>query len=286
MTTFSDMMQNKAATVSRFLDAYFAPTGQQLPHAQARLREAMRYSLLQEGKRFRPTLAMLVAEALGHSPERVLPFAAAVECIHTYSLIHDDLPVMDNDDYRRGLPTNHKVYGDATALLAGDALLTEAFRMLARAYHHEPTIATQLVFLLSEASGFDGMVGGQEIDLNSKKVSVTLDELEVMHRLKTGALISVAAVGAAHLCFATETQLEQIKVYSQNLGLAFQVADDILDFIPDKPEPGSYPALMGIEQTKVYLNELTAQLLESISGWSALANPLRELAQYNLQRKK
>jgi geranylgeranyl diphosphate synthase type II len=300
-----ERLLKNAALVERFLSDYFseseavlalahvqkqsfqsaADTPAPPPHSISNLLQSTRYSLLQPGgKRFRPGLAIMTAEALGHSVERVLPFAAAVECIHTYSLIHDDLPVMDNDDMRRGQPTNHKVYGDATALLAGDALLTEAFRMLATAYAKEPQLAIQAVGELARAAGIYGMVGGQAIDMNSKSEEITVEELESMHRLKTGALIAVAASGAARLCGATPAQQEQITVYAENLGLAFQVADDILDYLPEKPEPGSYPALLGLEKTRAYLEELSKQCEASLQSWSSAAEPLRELAKFNTLR--
>jgi geranylgeranyl diphosphate synthase type II len=278
------LMQERASLLVRFLDIYFDKT-QQLQGGHQRLLESVRYSLLQEGgKRFRPVLAMLVAEALGSRPERVLPFAAAVECIHTYSLIHDDLPAMDNDDFRRGQPTNHRQFDESTAILAGDALLTEAFRLVADNYIAEPDLAVRVVSELALASGFHGMVGGQAIDMSAKKESITLDELRQMHRLKTGALIRVSGVGSAILCRASAGQLEAIQEYADHLGLAFQVADDILDYAPEKPEPGSYPAIMGIERTRELLRELTEACLGNLKIFGEAAEPLRLIARYNGSR--
>ncbi len=277
-------MQSRAEKLVDYLDRHFQEKSQ-MPVGHDRLTRSVRYSLLQEGgKRFRPVLAMLTAEALGQSIERVLPFAAAIECVHTYSLIHDDLPAMDDDDFRRGQPTNHKKFDEATAILAGDALLTEAFQLVADAYANEPSLALRAIQELAHASGLRGMVGGQAIDMASKKESIRLDDLRQMHNLKTGALIRVSAVGAAILSGAKPNELSDITRYSENLGLAFQVADDLLDFDLAKPEPGSYPALLGPEKTREFLEELTRGCLASLESWSDSAEPLREIAIYNERR--
>ena len=283
-----------AALASKFrshadlLVQFFENHFQGKPHflaGERRLLESMRYSLLQEGgKRFRPVLAMLTAEALGQKADAAVAFAGAVECVHTYSLIHDDLPAMDNDDFRRGQPTNHKKFDEAIAILAGDGLLTEAFVLIAQHYQHAPEIAVRLTSELAMASGFQGMVGGQAIDMGSKKESITAEELKRMHRLKTGALIRVASVGAAQLSGANSDQLTQIERYAENLGLAFQVADDILDYDPEKLEPGSYPAILGIEATSAFLKELTDTCLDCLAAWPPAAEPLREIARYNATR--
>lgn len=248
------------------------------------LQDSIRYSTLTGGKRFRPALAMMTAEALGHSSERALPLAAAIECIHTYSLIHDDLPSIDDDDFRRGIPTNHKVFGDSTAILAGDALLTEAFAILSDGYASEPAVAIQAVSAVAHAAGLYGMVGGQAIDVAAKSEEISLGELETMHRMKTGALIKVAGQGAAIVCFATAEKIGQATYFAESLGLAFQVADDVLDYDPEKPEPGSYPALLGLERTKSYLTELTDRCLALIESWPSSAEPLRDLAKFNKLR--
>ena len=282
--TLETVMATQSELLVAFLDRHFA-VKPSLLQGHRRLSDSMRYSLLQEGgKRFRPVLAMLTAEALGEKSERVLPFAAAVECVHTYSLIHDDLPAMDNDDFRRGQPTNHKKFDESTAILAGDALLTEAFTLIAENYAYEPKHALRAVQLLAQAAGFNGMVGGQAIDMASKKESITLDELRLMHELKTGALIRVSAVGAAALCQASQEQTIEITRYAESLGLAFQVADDLLDFDLAHPEPGSYPALLGPDRTRHFLNELTETCLLSLKAWPKSAEPLRQIARYNQNR--
>ncbi len=272
--------QFHAATLVTFLDRYFEGG---LTPSHRRLYDSVRYSLLQEGgKRFRPVLAMLVAEALGAKASVVLPYAAAVECVHTYSLIHDDLPAMDNDDMRRGQLTNHRKFDEATAILAGDALLTEAFQLIVD--YLEQGVAVEAVKELAHASGLKGMVGGQAIDMASKKESITLDELRLMHALKTGALIRAAARGAAKVAKASHADVEKITRYAEDLGLAFQVADDLLDFDQAQPEPGSYPALLGPEKTQEFLEELTQSCLKSLEAFDANAEPLRAMALYNQNR--
>lgn len=274
--------QTHASTLVKFLDEHFEGG---LTPSHRRLYESVRYSLLQEGgKRFRPVLAMLVAEALGAKAEAVLPFAAAVECVHTYSLIHDDLPAMDDDDMRRGQLTSHRKFDEATAILAGDALLTEAFRLIADHYASEPKTAVEAIQELAHASGLEGMVGGQAIDMASKKESITLDELRLMHKLKTGALIRSAARGAAKVAKANPAQTEQLTRYAEDLGLAFQVADDLLDFDQAQPEPGSYPALLGPERTREFLEELTQSCLDALEAFDEKAEPLRAMALYNQSR--
>lgn len=276
--------QDRVALLTRFLDLHFALRPALSP-GHRKLYESARYSLLQEGgKRFRPVLAMLTAEALGKTSESVLPYAAAVECVHTYSLIHDDLPAMDNDDLRRGQPTNHRKFDEATAILAGDALLTEAFQLIADHYRSKPAQAILAVSELAGASGLRGMVGGQGIDIASKKESITLDELRFMHQLKTGALIRASVRGSAQIAGASVVELERLTRFAEDLGLAFQVADDILDFDPNKPEPGSYPALLGVEKTKGLLGDLTASCLEALSTFGASAEPLRSITVYNQTR--
>jgi geranylgeranyl diphosphate synthase type II len=279
-----ELTATHAEALARFLDQHFALTPDLLS-GDRRLFESVRYSLLQEGgKRFRPVLAMLVAEAIGARPEKVLAYAAAVECIHTYSLIHDDLPAMDNDDVRRGQPTNHRKFDEATAILAGDALLTEAFQLIADHYQNEPAQAIKAVSELAKASGLRGMVGGQGIDMASKKEVITIAELRLMHKLKTGALIRSAARGSAQIAGATADQLKAVTQFAEDLGLAFQVADDLLDFDEIKPEPGSYPALLGPDKTRTFLQELTQSCLKSLSQFDEKAEPLRSIAVYNQNR--
>lgn len=278
------LMEGAAADVNDLLGHLF-PEDNERADGWQRLMASIRYSLLQEGaKRFRPTLAMLAADALGADRERVLPFAAAVECVHTYSLIHDDLPAMDNDDFRRGLPTNHKKFDEATAILAGDALITDAFAILGEAYAEIPHVAVRAIVELSRAAGSQGMVGGQAIDMAAKKATLDIEDLRLLHLLKTGALIRVSAVGAAIVSEATEEQIEDLSDFATALGLAFQVADDLLDYSQERPESGSYCAVLGPEKTREFLIELTNEALEAIVLWDEKADSLRALAEFNRDR--
>ena len=244
----------------------------------------MKYSAGQGGKRIRPILSVFVAETMNSSADQVIPFCIAVEMIHTYSLIHDDLPCMDNDDFRRGQPTNHKVFGEATALLAGDALLTESFHLLSRAYKSNPSLALKLIQLTTEAAGIQGMVGGQAIDLAAQKSSSHLEEVLLIHQLKTGAVIRLAAEGAACICTDNIQTQAQFRKYGELLGLAFQIADDVLDYNPEKMEPGSFPALMGIEETQNYLNKVTQEAVQIAGSLNPEVNSLKNLALYNQNR--
>ncbi len=227
--------------------------------ADARLFDAMRYSLLGGGKRLRPMLALAACEAVGGALEAALGLACAVEMIHTYSLIHDDLPCMDNDDLRHGRPTNHKVYGDAIATLAGDALVTDAFKILARSALDGVAVQRVLATVaeLSEAAGSGGMVGGQVIDILSERKRLGLDELKLLHSKKTGAMFLASILGGARLGGASDAELEALDAYAHALGLAFQVVDDILDIEASTEQMGkrtgkdeahgknTFPALIG-----------------------------------------
>lgn len=245
----------------------------------SRFVESMNYSLFSEGKRFRPLLAVLTAKALEKPPEQVLPLAAAVELIHTYSLIHDDLPCMDNDDFRRGLPTNHKMFGEAGALLAGDALLTMAFGILAQS--PSPKAATA-VALLSEAAGPRGMVGGQVLDIEAQ--TPDQDLLKQIHARKTGKLIQVSVEGAAALCEATTKQIQDLKTYGELLGLAFQLADDLQDFDEGDPEKVSYCSSLGVPETIRYLEETSDQALACLTTFGKSADGLRQMIKLNRDR--
>lgn len=276
------MLTNHSKDVESFLDQNF----QSGEGVQEHILSAMRYSLLQRGaKRFRANLACFTVEALGHQIEKVLPFAAALECIHTYSLIHDDLPSMDNDDIRRGEPTNHKVFGEAKALLAGDGLLTEAFGLIGRGYASQPEVGLKLVALLSKACGMQGMISGQVRDIESMNHPLEkLEQLKLMHEQKTGALIQAAIDGGGVVGSATSDQAKQLHQFGQNLGLAFQVKDDLLDSSDDKGM--SYTKFMGIDGAQNFLQELTKECLTKLSDWGYEADSLREMANYNLKRKQ
>ncbi|WP_413943789.1 polyprenyl synthetase family protein [Bdellovibrio sp. HCB-162] len=274
----------RVETVNQYVEKYLSTM--ELPQGEAisELRKSMLYSATNGGKRFRPVLSLLVAELFGCSQERILPFATAVELIHTYSLIHDDLPCMDNDDVRRGKPTNHKVFGEDFALLAGDALLTEAFLLIADGYSDTSFLVGQLTRLLSEAAGVRGMVGGQAIDLRAGQKKFSKEELTHLHLLKTGALIRVAVEGAAVIAGARPMDIESLRKFGEGLGLAFQVADDVLDHGEKDQDQRSFTGIMGLEGTKTYLQEISKNTLAELHKVSAEAPMLEYLISFNLSR--
>ena len=284
------------ARVNAALERLFVAPAPEL----ARLYEAVRYSVMNGGKRVRPLLAYAACEALGAAPEQANGAACAVELIHAYSLVHDDLPAMDDDDLRRGQPTTHKAFDEACAILAGDGLQSLAFSALL-----DPTLTTldaetrlRMVNGLAFAAGPAGMVGGQAIDLGSVGLKLDQAALEYMHRHKTGALIEASVqLGALASGRATETALNALSVYARAIGLAFQVQDDILDVESDTATLGkrqgadiardkpTYPALMGLAQAKGYALELRDQALNALRPFDAAAEPLRELARYIVDRR-
>jgi geranylgeranyl diphosphate synthase type II len=263
------------------------------------IHEAMRYSLFAGGKRVRPILAIAAAEAVGAKTAELLPAAGALELIHTYSLMHDDLPAMDNDDYRRGRPTCHKVFGEANAILAGDGLLTMAFEVLSDPRRLKAVPAKTLVAIIREiamASGVFGMVGGQVVDMESEGKDVDFPTLEYIHTHKTGALIRAAVRVGALYGKATKRQLAALTRYGELTGLAFQIADDILDLTGTREEIGkdvgsdlkkgkkTYPAFLGIEESRRRAREITDRALEALRDFDRKADPLRELAKYIINR--
>ena len=268
-------------------------------HPQA-LSEAMRYSVFAGGKRVRPILLLAATEALGGDGEAVLPAACALEFVHTYSLIHDDLPAMDDDDYRRGQFTSHKVFGEAVAILTGDALLTYAFEVMAGpdlAARFAPAVLLEATHCLARAAGFSGMVGGQVVDMASEGREVSLDVLEYIHRHKTAALIGAAVSIGGLLGGGSAAQLEALKRYGQAIGLAFQIADDVLDVEGDSAALGkqagqdekhgkaTYPALLGLEASRRHAATLLNEALVALSDFDAGAERLRQLARFIVNRK-
>ena len=265
-----------------------------------RLYAAMRYSVMNGGKRVRPLLVYAACEALEGDLERADGAACAVELIHAYSLVHDDLPAMDDDDLRRGQPTTHKAFDEASAILAGDGLQSLAFEVLAdhRRNPQDAETRLQMIELLSQAAGPAGMVGGQAIDLGSVGRRLDQQALEVMHRHKTGALIEASVqLGALASGNADEPALRSLQHYAQAIGLAFQVQDDILDVESDTATLGktqgkdeanhkpTYPALLGMEAAKAYALELRDQALHALRPFGDSAEPLRELARYIVERR-
>lgn len=262
---------------------------------------AMNYSLFAGGKRLRPILCMAGAEAVGGDSRDVLPFACGLELIHTYSLIHDDLPSMDDDDLRRGKPTNHRVFGEAVAILAGDGLLTEAFRLMTQMELPnglEPYALLNATGLIASAAGYQGMVGGQVADIQSEGKEVDLSLVEFIHAHKTGALISASASSGAILGGAKDKELSAITSYGQKIGLAFQIADDILDIEGDSKVLGkgvggdarkgkiTYPAVLGLDKSKEIQRELVEHAVELLKPFEHRADPLRHIAMYIIERKK
>lgn len=284
------------ARVNAALDTLFSAPSPEL----ARLYEAMRYSVMNGGKRVRPLLAYAACEALGGQAEQANGAACAVELIHAYSLVHDDLPAMDDDDLRRGQPTTHKQFDEACAILAGDGLQSLAFSaLLDPALSDCPAqIRLEMVSALALAAGPAGMVGGQAIDLGSVGLKLDQNALEYMHRHKTGALIEASVrLGALASGRSTPEQLQALQVYARAIGLAFQVQDDILDVESDTQTLGkrqgadiardkpTYPALLGLDAAKVYALELRDQALAALRPFDAAAEPLRDLARYIVERR-
>jgi geranylgeranyl diphosphate synthase type II len=263
--------------------------------------QAMKYSLMADGKRIRPVLCLAAAEAVGGKPQTVLPAACALEIVHTYSLIHDDLPAMDDDDLRRGKPTCHVAFDEATAILAGDALLTLAFQVLSSVQFTGENQASgwlKVIHIISTAAGYQGMIRGQMLDMASEGQHLTVDELKSMHALKTGALIEASLVCGALLADARKHQLEILKTYAQNIGLAFQVTDDILNVEGNPKEMGkavgtdqlreksTYPAILGLETSRQFAKNLVEKALQALEIFDKKAEPLRGLATYIIDRKR
>lgn len=258
--------------------------------------EAMRYSLFAGGKRLRPIMLMAAADAVGGEGSRYLNVACGLEMIHTYSLIHDDLPAMDNDDYRRGKLTSHKVFGDGMAILAGDALLTEAFTTMLSQPDVDPRILLTVIKEISAAAGAKGMIGGQVIDLSSEGKMIDLETVELMHQGKTGALFQAALRAGAQLAGAEYWQVEALTEYAQQFGLAFQITDDILDVTGSQEKIGkpvgsdirnhkaTYVTLYSLAEAKEMAKETVDKALAAVSKFGAEADVLREMVKSLLSR--
>ncbi|HXN86366.1 MAG TPA: farnesyl diphosphate synthase [Candidatus Binataceae bacterium] len=295
MFILDNYLKERAALIECALASTVAAHG----GLESRLFEAMRYSLLGGGKRLRPILALAACEAVGGSIDAAMNFACAVEMIHTYSLIHDDLPIMDNDDLRHGKPTNHKVYGDAIATLAGDALVTDAFGVIARSplAAKSPAIVLEVIAELSNAAGSAGMVAGQVIDLLGEGRTMNLEQLEYLHGKKTGALFLASVRGGARLGGATSSRLDSLTKYAQAMGLSFQVVDDLLDVEASTEQMGkrtnkdqaagknTYPVLMGIERSRQLARDLQGRANAALSSFDTRADPLRAIANFIVERK-
>ncbi len=282
----------KKEKVEEFIKAYFTPSIK-----PSILHDSVLYSLTAGGKRLRPVLCIASYEAC-EGKKDITPYATAIEFIHTYSLIHDDLPSMDNDDLRRGKPTNHKVFGEGIAILAGDGLLTEAFRILSNpAYADvEPSNLIKVIHELSSSAGVYGMVGGQAMDLISEGKEPDRDSVEFIHLNKTAKLISASVKSGAILASADEEKIKRIEKYGLSIGLAFQIIDDILDIEGSTEEIGkpkgsdiergkmTYPRVYGIAQSKKKAEELIDKALNALETFDHKAEPLREIARYIIKR--
>lgn len=288
-----DYLNQRRADIDAALDHYLPSTTAR----PERLHEAIRYSVQAPGKRLRPILVVAGSESVGGHAGHVMPTACALECIHAFSLIHDDLPCMDNDDYRRGRLTNHKVYGDALALLAGDALLALAFQLIADNVATAPVDRVLVTLrMVSVASGTWGMVGGQVVDMESQGQEVSTETLSYIHAHKTGALLTASVLAGATLSGAADAQIEALRAYGNHIGLAFQIADDILDVtgveaVIGKPvgsdeerDKATYPKLYGLENSRRLAIAEVDAALAALANFDSQAEPLRAIARYIVER--
>lgn len=293
LTLASDFLEQSRQQIDRELERSIRAGA-----ASPRLDEAMRYSVLGGGKRIRPALCLATARALGSNQTAAIAPACALELVHAYSLVHDDLPAMDDDDLRRGRSTVHIAFDEATAILAGDALQTLAFALLSDAPELSDQQRMSMIRTLARASGHQGMVGGQAIDLESVGQQLTIDQLENMHRHKTGALIEASVrLGALTADTVTEQQLAALARFASALGLAFQVQDDLLDIEGETAVIGkrqgsdvarakpTFPSLLGIAGAREHLNELLSQAHQALDGFGEEAGALRAMADYVVARR-
>jgi geranylgeranyl diphosphate synthase type II len=297
-------LQEKKMIVDSALERYFpnTPEGEGEVKLSNSLHRAIRHSLLDGGKRIRPILSIAAFEAVGGKGDHILPFACALEMIHTYSLIHDDLPAMDNDDYRRGKPTCHKMFGEAIGILAGDGLLTEAFKLMTnRSNWDDPSndkaLILDVVHEIAQAAGISGMVGGQVADIESEGKEIDLPLLQYIHTHKTGAMILASIRVGARLGGASGETLRAFTRYAERIGLAFQIIDDILNVEGKATALGkstgtdlsrgkaTYPSLLGVEESKRRAAELVESAVESLKPYGPGADPLREIARFIIARE-
>jgi len=288
-------LKDRKKIVEEALERYLPAKEASPPEIHA----AMHYSVMAHGKRIRPILCLAALEACGGDMAPAMPVACALELIHTYSLIHDDLPAMDNDDFRRGQPTSHKVFGEAIAILAGDALLTEAFVLLSRAEKVRLTAERRLAVIqeIARAAGVAGMVGGQALDIQAEKSPPDFEGLTEIHQRKTGALIVAAVKSGAILAGAGDDKMQALGLYGSHIGIAFQIADDILNVEGDRELMGkqtgsdaargkvTYPALLGLESARAKLAGHVAAAVSAIASFDSRALPLRVIAHFVMERK-
>jgi geranylgeranyl diphosphate synthase type II len=296
MVDIQRYLERQREKIDRFL-AQVVPDGEAVPKI---LYESMRYSLLGGGKRIRPILTIAAAEAVGTESDGILPFAAALEFIHTYSLVHDDLPAMDNDDFRRGRPTNHKTFGEGMAILAGDALLTMAFELCSNPKLKDCVPQDRQVQIIQElavGAGHGGMVGGQVLDIQAENQDIDLRSLQTIHTFKTGRLIRASVRIGGIFGDATSSQLDSLTAYSEDIGLAFQIADDVLNMIGTREELGkdpgtdakrgkkTYPTFYGVEGARDLAEQHIKRAIKWLDEFDQKADPLRALAEYITNRR-
>lgn len=279
-------LQSRIKTIDSALEEYLAVHD----NPQKSIYEAMRYSVFAGGKRLRPILMTEFCRICGGSLDEIIPFACAIEMIHTYSLIHDDLPAMDNDDLRRGMPTSHIKFGEAQAILAGDALLNKAFEIACGYNGTHSSRALRAMKILADSSGTEGMIGGQVVDIKSEHHDITLDELKYIQLLKTGAIIRSSCKIGAVMAGADEEKINAADEFAKNLGAAFQICDDVLDVTGSEKELGkpigsdaqskknTYVTIMGIEKSKELINEYTKNAIDALAVFGHEAEFLIELA--------
>jgi len=293
--TFEHRLKENARSVDDWLDKRIDDADVSAPQ----LWRAMRYAALGAGKRLRPFLLIETAGIFDISREAALPAACALECIHCYSLVHDDLPAMDDDDLRRGKPTVHLHFDEATAILAGDSLLTLAFEILSDpSAHSDPVLGLELVQALAKASGVDGMAGGQMLDLAAEVAPASLEDIKLIQSLKTGCLITHACQAGAILGRASVEQTAQLMTYAENIGLAFQIADDLLDHEGTSDTIGkatqkdagagkaTFVSLLGAIEARALAQQLVEQAIEAVSSFGAKAEMLRAAAEFAVSREK
>lgn len=286
-------LRKRTELVDKALDRYVP----ELDNPQGEIYKAMRYSLFAGGKRLRPILMLETAKMCGGSWEDVEPFACAMEMIHTYSLIHDDLPAMDNDDLRRGMPTSHIKFGEDMAILAGDALLNKAFEIVSSHNYDNPCKAMRAISVLSASSGTEGMIGGQVVDLKSEGVKIPLERLRYIHLLKTGALIRSSCIIGAVMAGAGDEDIAAIDDFAVNLGIAFQIQDDILDVIGSEEDLGkpigsddecgknTYVTVCGLEKSLESVKEFSEKAKQALAPFGNRAGFLIRLTEYLTDRR-
>lgn len=287
---FEDACQEKIIKINQFLENFYNEM------SISEVNKAMEYSLAAGGKRLRPLLLLAAVEAIGKNSEKFLPVACGLEMIHTYSLIHDDLPAMDNDDFRRGKPTNHKVFGEAMAILAGDALQAKAFEVILSQEDVEPTILLEVAKDIAIYAGANGMVGGQAIDLEAENTAISSSRLKTMHEAKTGALFKAAIVSGGKLAKASDTEINALERYAELYGLAFQITDDILDVKGDlaslgkpvgsdeKNNKSTYVSMYGLSEAEKLAKETVDEAIKSLAIFGERGKFLQTFVQNLLNR--